>query len=281
MDRTNRTSGVKDVRYWGMPDALWARIQPLLPPRPPHPLGCHRPRVADRRAMDAIFFVLRTGCHWNALRATGICSSSSAHRRFQEWTHAGVFERLWALDLQEYDELREIQWGYQAMDGAMTKAPLGGKRTGPNPTDRSKRGTKRSLLMAGRGVPLGVAVAGANRVDFQLLQETLDSIPEECPLAPADIEQGLWLDKGYDFDAIHGQVRRNGYVPHIVPRDAERTLLQKIPGYRARRWPVERTISWMNRFRRILVRWEKKAVNYTAMVQLACAFIAFKQAGLA
>jgi len=90
----------------------------------------------------------------------------------------------------------------------------------------------------------------------------------------------VWLDKGYDFDAVHGQVRLRGYVPHIIPRDAERELLEKIPGYRARRWPVERTISWMNRFRRILVRWEKKVENYTAMVHLTCAFISFKQAEL-
>jgi putative transposase len=157
---------------------------------------------------------------------------------------------------------------------------VGGK-TGPNPTDRGKTGTKRSILVDGRGVVLGVAVAGANKVDFQLLQETLDSTPANCPLAPEDSEQGLWLDKGYDYDAIHGLVRENGYVPHSVPRDAEREWLATIPGYRARRWPVERTISWMNRFRRILVRWEKKVENDTAMVHLACAFIAFKQAGLA
>jgi transposase len=129
MEAKTRTSGVQPPRYWGMPDALWERIQPLLPPRPPHPLGCHRPRVDDRRAMDAIFFVLRTGCQWNALNATGICSSSAAHRRFQEWTNAGVFDQLWALGLQEYDELKEMQWAYQAMDGAMTKAPLGGEKT--------------------------------------------------------------------------------------------------------------------------------------------------------
>ena len=79
-----------------IPDRLWDRIERLLPARPVHPLGCHRPRVPDRPAMDAIFFVLRTGCQWNALRATGICSSSAAHRRFQEWTRAGVFERLCA-----------------------------------------------------------------------------------------------------------------------------------------------------------------------------------------
>ena len=92
---------------------------------------------------------------------------------------------------------------------------------------------------------------------------------------------GIWLDKGDDIDAVYGEVRRNGYVPHIVPRDAERELKEKIPGYIPRRWPVERTISWQNRFRRILVRWEKKVANYTAMVHLACAFIAFKHAGLA
>jgi transposase len=130
MEASRRTSGVTEPRYWGIPDALWAHIEPLLPPRPPHPLGCHRPRVADRNAMDAIFYVLRTGCQWNALNATDLCSSSSAHRRFQEWREAGVFEQLWALGLQEYDELQAIQWAYQAMDGAMTKAPLGGEKHG-------------------------------------------------------------------------------------------------------------------------------------------------------
>src|SRR3712207_4737843 len=84
---------------WRLPDALWARMEPLLPPRPKHPLGCHNPRVPDRAAMDAIFFVLRTGCQWNALRETGICSSSSAHRRFQEWTRAGVFAAFWRRGL--------------------------------------------------------------------------------------------------------------------------------------------------------------------------------------
>src|SRR5919198_1083122 len=77
-----------------IPDALWNEIQPLLPKHVTHhPLGCHRKRVDDRSAMNAIFFVLKTGCQWNALNATGICSSSSAHRRFQEWNEAGVFRR--------------------------------------------------------------------------------------------------------------------------------------------------------------------------------------------
>src|SRR3954467_1974590 len=76
---------------WRIPDRVWARMEPLLPLPPAHPLGCHRPRVPDRDAMNAILLVLRTGMQWNALNATGICSCSSAYRRFREWADAGVF----------------------------------------------------------------------------------------------------------------------------------------------------------------------------------------------
>jgi putative transposase len=125
---------------WRIPDWLWLELQPLLPQRPAHPLGCHNPRVPDRDAMNAILFVLRTGCQWNALNATGICSSSSAHRRFQEWERGGVFRELWRRGLLAYDDRKGIEWEWLAMDGAMTKAPLGGGHTGPNPTDRAKKG---------------------------------------------------------------------------------------------------------------------------------------------
>ena len=116
----------KARRDWRIPDALWERIEPLLPARKPHPLGCHRPRVDDRKAMDAILFVLRTGCQWNALNETQICASSSAHRRFQEWVEADVFVALWEQGRVEYDAVQGIDWEWLAMDGAMTKAPLGG-----------------------------------------------------------------------------------------------------------------------------------------------------------
>jgi transposase len=123
----------KAHRDWRMPDKLWERIKLLLPPRKPHPLGCHRPRVDARQAMDAIFFVLRTGCQWKARHETGICASSSAHRRFQEWTEAGVFRALWEKGLLDYDALRGMDWEWWAMDGAMTKAPLGGEKGGQEP----------------------------------------------------------------------------------------------------------------------------------------------------
>ena len=118
---------------WQIPDEVWSQLEPLLPAGKPHPLGCHRPRVDDRAAMTAILFVLRTGCPWNALKATGICSSSSAHRRFQEWTDAGVFRAFWKRGLLAYDKLKGIDWHWLAMDGTMTKAPLGGGKNRPKP----------------------------------------------------------------------------------------------------------------------------------------------------
>lgn len=129
-------------RDWRIPDELWERLAPLIPspPQKPHPLGCHRPRVPDRRAMDAIFFVLRTGCQWNALNETGLCSSSVAHSRFQEWTHAGVFEALWAQGLAEYDELVGLDWDWLALDGAITKAP--GVPRGADEREAGKRGRR-------------------------------------------------------------------------------------------------------------------------------------------
>lgn len=107
----------------------------LITARQTAPIGYHRPRVDDRKAMDA----------------TGICSGSSVHRRFQEWTQAGVFKALWVQDLLSYEGLKGIEWEWQAMDGAMTKAPLGKEQPDPNPTDRAKRGVKRSILVDGHG----------------------------------------------------------------------------------------------------------------------------------
>jgi putative transposase len=93
----------KNRREWRLPDALGERLVPLLPLRKRPPLGCHRPRVEDRTAMDAICCVLRTGCQWHALQATGMCSRSSAHRRFQAWPAAGVFLALWQSGLGAYE----------------------------------------------------------------------------------------------------------------------------------------------------------------------------------
>ena len=115
-------------------DEMWARIEPLLPKHVNrHPERGGRPRMSDRRLMDGILFVLRTGCQWHALDDTGICAGSTAHDRFVEWTKVGVFLKLWQQGLQAYDKLKGLDWEWQAMDGAMNKAPLGGEKNRPQP----------------------------------------------------------------------------------------------------------------------------------------------------
>jgi transposase len=132
-------------------DELWAKIQPLLPERVnTHRFGGGRPPAPDRVCMDGILFVLRTGCQWNALNATGLCPSSTAHDRFQQWAEAGVFRRLWAAGLLEYDKLKGIDWAWQSMDGAMTKAPLGGEKSGTQPHGPGENRRQAKPLDGGR-----------------------------------------------------------------------------------------------------------------------------------
>lgn len=111
-----------------MPEELWERAERLLPKYRPSRAG-GRPRADLRQVLDGILYVLRTGCQWKAAPSE-FGSASTLHHYFQEWTQKGVFFRLWRQGLQEYDELRGIDWGWQSLDGAMTKAPLGGEKNG-------------------------------------------------------------------------------------------------------------------------------------------------------
>jgi transposase len=156
-----------------------------------------------------------------------------------------------------------------------------GKKTGPNPTDRAKSGTKRSLLTDGDGVPLALAVAGANVHDMRLVEPTLRGFAVRRPRPKrGGTKQHFCGDKGYDYTDVRALVRRFGYTPHIKSRGEEERERRSNPRYRARRWVVERSHSWMNRFRRLLIRWEKKAENYEAMLHLACAWITLRAAGV-
>src|SRR4028118_964285 len=112
------------------------------------------------------------------------------------------------------------------MDGAMTEAPLGGERVGKDPTDRGKLGTKRSLLTEAAGVPVGLAVEGANRHDKKLAVATLESIPVERPEPTPERPQGMCLDKGYDYDDTRELVEEFGFTAHVRARGEEATALQ-------------------------------------------------------
>ena len=152
--------------------------------------------------------------------------------------------------------------------------------TGPNPTDRGKGGVKRSLLTEGHGIPIGLAVDGANRHDMKLVRATIESIVIERPEPTEEQPQGMCLDKGYDFEEVRDTLVEFGFTAHIRSRGEEAQALKMEAGNKARRWVVERSHSWLNRFRRILVRWDKKPEHYIAFLHFACALIAFRAAGL-
>lgn len=262
------------LTIWHIPDDLWSLIAPLLgPEKLPGTRG--RTPTPFRLVFDAIVYVLRTGCQWHALPRQEYAPASTVHGVYSKWVKAGVFEQAWKVLLQYYDQRLGIDWKWQSLDGAITKAPLGGEATGPSPVDRGKSGTKRSLLTDRRGAPLSVVVTAANTHDKSVALETLDKIICQRPEKLVYRLHHLCLDKGYDYaDVIAGVLARD-YIMHMKKR-GEEDELNGSKKYPARRWVVERTHSWMNRFRRLLIRWEKKVENYKAMLHLACVLILYR-----
>ena len=259
---------------WRTPDALWNLIAPILvPEKPPGTVG--RPPTPYRVLFDAIIFVLRSGCQWQAIPRQAYAPGSTVHGRFRQWVQQGVFVQAWQTLLHYYDTEAGIAWKWQALDGVITKAPLGGDATGPSPVDRSKRGTKRSVLTDQRGAPLAVEITGANTPDKTVALATLDGLVERPEKVVYRLHH-LCLDKGYDYaDVIEGVEQRDDHL-HVAKRDAEKAAIPTKKKHPARRWVVERTHAWHNRFRRLLVRWEKKRTHYEALIQLASVLTIFR-----
>lgn len=114
---------------------------------------------------------------------------------------------------------------------------------------------------------------------MKLVKETIKSIVVERPEPTDEQPQGVCLDKGYDYQEVRDTLAEFGFTAHVRSRGEEAKAIKAEAGKRARRWVVERTHSWLNRFRRILIRWEKKTENYLAFLHFACAMIAFRAAG--
>jgi transposase len=146
------------VDRWHIPDDLWEAIALLLPQhKNTHRFGGGRPRTPDRVCMEAIFFVLRTGCQWKALNATRFCPSSTAHDRFQEWVAAGVFQAMWEAGLMAYDDWKGIDWSWLSLDGCMTKAPLGGEKDREKSHRSRQEGRETQSVGRGHGHPRGLS----------------------------------------------------------------------------------------------------------------------------
>ena len=148
---------------------------------------------------------------------------------------------------------------------------------GKNPTDRGKKGTKESVLVEGDGGPLGAVIAAANVNDHLLLRQTIEAVVVERPAPTAEAPQHLCLDADYDNPASREAAAAGGYTPHIVPKDKGKRSQQRKPGYKPRRWVVERTLAWLCKCRAILVRYDKKAENYLGLIQLACALFWYRR----
>lgn len=276
----------RSVDYFNLPRPLWRKLKKCLPKKKrKRSRKGGRPRASDRAVINAIWYVLWTGCQWKALHRDWFgVSSSVVHERFQKWRQMGVFEKLMKKMAEYYArECGGIGWKWQAMDSKHSVAPLGGQKTGNNPTDRGKSGAKINLLVDGRGAPISIVLTGADRHDKVSAIELIVSVVAK---SPAHKEQHLCADKAYDSDDLREFLASAGYEAHIKVNPRRKGLaegggVEHPPNddesskriHPARRWMVERTISWLVKRRSLRTRWSKKAENWLALVQLACAHI--------
>ncbi|WP_394064375.1 IS5 family transposase [Xanthobacter autotrophicus] len=256
-----------------LPDAFWAEIAPLFPPAAPRPKG-GRPRVENREALTGNLFVLYTAIPWERLPVeVAGCSGMTCWRRLRAWQDAGLWDEIHRHMLERLSLAGEIDWSRAIVDASSGPGQKGGDAIGPNPTDRGKRGTKRHIVVDRRGLPLAVVLTGANRHDSMALTTVVDAIQpvRQRRGRPRKRPQKLHADKGYDFDRCRKDLRKRGITPRIARRgiDSSEHLGKH-------RWVVERTFAWINKFRRLTIRYERHADLYRAFLVLAAAIICFR-----
>ncbi|MFT7836780.1 IS5 family transposase [Saccharothrix sp. BKS2] len=257
-----------------VPDELWALVQPLIPKFRRRPQGGGTAPVDDRAVFTAIVFVLTSGCRWRDLPPSFGVSAPTAHRRFTQWTQAALWRRPHQAVLDELGGRGLVDWSRAILDSASVRAKKGANMTGPNPVDRGKSGSKIHVVTDCTGLPLAVGVSAANLHDSQAFQPMLRAIPRiRSRRGPRRFRPAkLHADKAYDIDHLRRWLRDRGTIPRIARKGIESS--QRLGRHR---WVVERTISWLFGYRRLVVRYERKAVNYCSFATLAAALTCFKQ----
>ena len=224
-------------------EPIWQQLLALLPEKHTnHPLGCHRPRIPDRIVFEKLVQVLVFGCAYEKI-ADRSCSATTLRRRRDEWIELGVLDALREMALDAYDRMVGLEPSELAVDSCITKAPCGGEKAGRSPVDRGKRGIKRSVVVDGKGIPLGSVSAPANRHDSPLLGPTLDAAR-----ALGLVAQGasVRLDRGYDSDLTRERVLERGLVAEISKKG------RPAPLNATGRWIVERTNAWQNAHKKLV-----------------------------
>ncbi|MEJ7632329.1 MAG: IS5 family transposase [Rubrobacteraceae bacterium] len=224
-------------------EPIFQQFLALLPPKSTeHPLGCHRPRIPDRVVFEKLVQVLVFGCaYWRIADET--CSATTLRRRRDEWIEAGVMDELEEAAREAYDRVIGLQLADVAVDCCITKAPCGGEKAGKSPVDRGKQGLKRSMMVDGEGIPLGVVAAGANRHDSPLLAPTLDALNS---LGGLPDPVSVHLDRGYDSDVTRRLLEERGLSGVISERGKPDPLGS------TKRWVIERTNSWTNAHKKLV-----------------------------
>jgi transposase len=254
-------------------DALWAEIEPLLPPPKPRPKG-GRPPIPSRAALSGILFVLKSGIPWEMLpKEMGGGSGMTCWRQLRDWQQAGVWAELHRVLLDRLGRANAIDWGRCSLDSASVPAK-GGRRDRPEPDRPGQAGQQaaRPGRRAG-GIPLAVALTPANVHDSTMLEPVLDAVPpiRQCAGRPRRRPAKLHTDKAFDFPRCRRACRRRGIVARIARRGVDSS--ERLGRHR---WVAERTLAWFARFRRLTVRYERRADIFEAFHRLAAALICFR-----
>jgi transposase len=198
-----------------LPDEFWKRLEPLLP-KPNenrHVQFAGRKPTDRRKIVTGILFVLRTGIPWRSLPATSAFPSGQTCRRYlRRWHKEGIWQRFFEALLAELQAAHQIDWYRTLVDSSSVRAPCGGEKTGPNPTDRRKSGSKHHLLTDAQGIPLATVLTGANRHDVTQLLPLIDKIPHVRGKvgAPRHRPKQVQGDRAYDSKPHRQALKKRG-----------------------------------------------------------------------
>lgn len=252
-------------------DALWQRIEPLLPPPPPRRFRFPgRRRLNYRKILTGIVFVLKTGINWEDLPAElGWGCGKTCKHYLKLWQEQGIWQRLHTILLEELEAADQIDWSRAAADSTKARALGGGDDTGPNPTDRGKLGTKHHVLTDAQGIPLSTTTTGANRGDVTQLLPLVEGIPDlSVGTAEQPLPKELYADRAYDSEPHREELRERGIAPKIPHRGTEHGS-----GLGIYRWVVERTEGWLHSFRKLRLRTDPDGAIHKGLVALGSALI--------
>uniref|UniRef100_UPI003F5845A7 IS5 family transposase n=1 Tax=Streptomyces griseoaurantiacus TaxID=68213 RepID=UPI003F5845A7 len=257
-------------------DELWDHLEPLLPQRERRFRYPGRKPLPDRDVLCGILYVLHTGIQWEYLpQDLGFGSGMTCWRRLRDWNEAGVWQRLHEVLLAELNAASRLDWSRCVVDSSHVRA-LKGDPYGPLAGRPRPGGSKHHLITDGHGTPLAVLLTGGNRNDVTQLLPLLDAIPPVRGRVgrPRRKPASLFADRGYDHDIYRDQVSARGIVPAIARRGTLHGT-----GLGTYRWVVERSFAWLHGFRRLRIRWERRADIHEAFLKLACCLITHRQLG--